>query len=75
METKENKTVDEKVTKERDILEAEKMRVQAKKQEREHTHKVNKLWMWLGVLLLIFILLWWLWTIGTFEDLFGVTNG
>ena len=57
METKENKTVDEKVTKERDILEAEKMRVQAKKQEREHTHKVNKLWMWLGVLLLIFILL------------------
>ena len=75
METKENKTVDEKVTKERDILEAEKMRVQAKKQEREHTHKVNKLWMWLGVLLLIFILLRWIWTIGTFEDLFGVTNG
>ena len=39
------------------------------------TRKVNRLWLWLGVLILVFILLWWLYSIGTFEALTGVANG
>ena len=75
METKENKQANEEIQKERDLLEAGKLKVDAKREERKHTQKVNKLWLWLGVLILIFILLWWLWSVGTFEDLIGVTNG
>lgn len=45
--------------------------------ERENntTRKNNKLWLWLGVLILVFILLYWLFSIGMFEDLSGVSNG
>lgn len=39
------------------------------------TAKVNRLWLWLGVIVLIFILLYWLFSIGMFEDLSGVING
>ena len=37
--------------------------------------KTNRLWLWLGVLTLIFILLYWLFSIGIFEDLIGYFNG
>lgn len=55
--------------------EANELRAQGRRRHENGTRKVNKLWLWLGVLFLIFILIWWLWTIGTFEDLTGVTNG
>lgn len=55
--------------------EAARLKVDARRHEEKGVRKSNKLWLWLGVLLLIFILLWWLWSIGTFEDLIGVTNG
>ncbi|MCM1320407.1 MAG: hypothetical protein NC217_08545 [Muribaculaceae bacterium] len=43
--------------------------------EREHLHEkenkerkiVNKIWLWLGVIVLVAILLYWLFAIGTFE--------
>lgn len=37
--------------------------------------KSNRLWIWLGVLVLIFILVYWLFIFGTAEDITGVTNG
>lgn len=51
------------------------LRADAKHRHNNSTRKVNKLWLWLGVLILIFILLWWLYSIGTFEALTGVDNG
>lgn len=51
------------------------LRYNAKKRQEETTRKNNRLWLWLGVIILIFILVYWLWTIGIFEDLTGVTNG
>ena len=35
----------------------------------------NRLWVWLGVLVLIFIILYWLFAIGTFGDLANWFNG
>lgn len=55
--------------------EANELRAEGKNRHRNHTRKVNKLWLWLGIIILIFILVWWLWTFGTAEDLTGVTNG
>lgn len=55
--------------------EGRSLKAQGKMRKRENTTKINKLWIWLGVLLLIFILLWWLMSIGMFEDLTGVSNG
>lgn len=37
--------------------------------------RTNRLWVWLGVLVLIFILLYWLFAIGTFGDLANWFNG
>lgn len=55
--------------------EARRLRVDGKVRRNNSTRRVNRLWLWLGVLALIFILLWWLYSIGTFEALSGVTNG
>lgn len=75
MDTKEKRT--EEIRKDHEHLdtEANSLRANAKNKRNESTRKVNRLWLWLGVLILIFILLWWLWSIGTFENLTGVTNG
>ncbi|MDE7403332.1 MAG: hypothetical protein K2M87_07975 [Muribaculaceae bacterium] len=55
--------------------EANSLRANAKKNRNNSTRKTNKLWLWLGVLVLVFILLWWLFAMGTFEDMLGVFNG
>ena len=39
------------------------------------TQRGGRLWVWLGVLVLIFILLYWLFAIGTFGDLANWFNG
>ncbi|MDE6017775.1 MAG: DUF2269 domain-containing protein [Muribaculaceae bacterium] len=39
------------------------------------TQKGSRLWVWLGVLVLIFILIYWLFAIGTFGDLANWFNG
>ena len=55
--------------------EARRLRADGKVRHNNSTRKVNRLWLWLGVLILVFILLWWLYSIGTFEALTGVANG
>jgi len=54
---------------------AERIMSEGRKRKERGTRKVNTLWLWLGVIILIFIILWWLWTIGIFEAVTGVTNG
>ena len=62
---------------ERDIArdQADMVKADGKMERNNRTRKVNRLWLWLGVLILIFILVWWLFSIGTFEDLLGTVNG
>ncbi len=57
-----------------DIIE-NSMRAEARNRKRESTRKINSLWLWLGVLILIAILLYWLFSIGIMESLAGVFNG
>lgn len=50
--------------------------LQESRQDKEAgTQRTNRLWVWLGVLVLIFILLYWLFAIGTFGDLANWFNG
>lgn len=51
------------------------MPAEGKNHKRHDTVKTNKLWMWLGIIVLIFILIYWLFAVGTFEDMLGVFNG
>lgn len=59
----------------------EEMRNEGKELEKSRQRKEmgsqgsNRLWVWLGVLILIFILLYWLFAIGTFGDLANWFNG
>lgn len=50
-------------------------RANQKERYNNNVRKNNKLWLWLGVLVLVFILLFWLFSIGMFEDLAGTING
>ena len=53
---------------------ARSMEAEQKDKQREKTRRMNKLWLWLGVMILVAILLWWIFSIGFFEDTSGVTN-
>lgn len=52
-----------------------KLPANGKNRKRKDTGKTNRLWLWFGVIILIFILLYWLFSIGIFEDLTNVFNG
>lgn len=69
----------EKQIKEKETLDAEiaanSLRANGKNQHRENTRKINRLWLWLGVLVLVAILLYWIFSIGLLESLTGVSNG
>ncbi len=54
---------------------ANSLPAEGKNRKRNSTVRTNKLWMWLGVIVLVFIILYWLFAIGTFEDFLGVFNG
>ncbi len=54
---------------------AEELMAEGKRKKNNGKRKVNNLWLWLGVIILIFILVWWLWTVGMVEDTTGITNG
>ena len=41
---------------------ADSLRANGKNRKRNSTSRINKLWLWLGVLILIAILIWWLFT-------------
>lgn len=55
--------------------EAMGLRASGKVRKNNGIAKSNRLWLWLGILILIFILVWWLFSIGTFSDIIGTTNG
>lgn len=54
---------------------AESMQAAGKMKKRHDSSKTNRLWLWLGVIILIFIIVYWLFSIGLFEDMTGVING
>lgn len=56
-------------------LTAESLPASGKVRKRRDTARINRLWIWFGVLVLIFILLFWLFAIGTFGDLADWFNG
>lgn len=40
-----------------------------------NSNKSRKIWLAVGAIVLIIVLLFWLYSIGTFEDVIGVSNG
>ena len=54
---------------------ADGLRANGKNVKRHDTKRINKLWLWLGVLVLLAILLWWLFTYVIFADSVGAFNG
>lgn len=54
---------------------SESLMAEGKMRKRHDTRKTNRLWLWLGVIVLVFILLFWLFAIGTFGDLVNWFNG
>ena len=54
---------------------AQSMKAEEKNKHRENTRRINRLWLWLGVLVLVAILLYWIFSIGLLESVSGVSNG
>ncbi len=54
---------------------ADKLKADAKGRKRKNSRRTNNWWLWFGVIILIFILVWWLWTMGIFGDMTGGFNG
>ena len=54
---------------------ADSLRANGKNEKRHSTKNINKLWLWLGVLVLVAILLWWLFTYVIFADEAALING
>lgn len=54
---------------------ANSLKAKSKMDKNKSTAKTNKVWMWFGVIVLIAILLWWLFSIGIFDAIVGTTNG
>ncbi|MBD5201675.1 MAG: hypothetical protein HDS85_06475 [Bacteroidales bacterium] len=65
----------EKHVRENERQDNENLLANGKNRKRTDTGRTNRLWLWLGVIVLIFILLYWLFAFGTFEDLMNVFNG
>lgn len=58
-----------------DDMIANSLKAKGRDRKRDNTKRINNLWLWFGVLILIAILLYWLFSIGIFESLAGVFNG
>ena len=54
---------------------AQSMKAEEKNKHRENARRINRLWLWLGILVLVAILLYWIFSIGLLESLTGVANG
>lgn len=53
---------------EEDTLIEMRRNIDARNRNYRNYKRSNKWWIWFGILVLIFILLWWLWTVGIFGD-------
>jgi len=54
---------------------ADSLKKQGKERRRDSMRKVNSLWLWLGILILVAILLYWIFSIGIIGDATGAFNG
>lgn len=54
---------------------AGELKEEGRMRKEDGKQRSSRLWIWLGVLVLIFILLYWLFAIGTFGDLANWFNG
>lgn len=54
---------------------ADSLRAEGKNEKRRSTKRINKLWLWLGILVLVAILVWWLFSYVIFADEVGAFNG
>jgi len=72
---KENESLEkkaERLEKEREVNDdmiAEKLKADRYVRKNESARRVNRLWLWFGILILIAILLYWLFSIGIMDDL------
>lgn len=51
------------------MREEDRLKEEGRLRKEESTNRSSRLWVWLGVLLLVFIIIYWLFAIGTFGDL------
>lgn len=68
LQEKENKAFEE-------MRRAGKNLQESRRQDDDVPQRSNRLWMWLGALVLIFLIIYWLFAIGTFGDLADWFNG
>ena len=72
----ENKNLQEKENKAfEEMRRAGKNLQESRQQNDDGTQRSNRLWVWLGALVLIFLIIYWLFAIGTFGDLANWFNG
>lgn len=57
------------------IREEGKLKEEGRKRKMAGTKRSNNLWIWFGVIVLVFIIVYWLFAIGTFGDLQNWFNG
>lgn len=50
---------------------ANSLKAEGRERHRENTRKINRLWLWLGVLILVAILLYWLFSMGLMKSIAG----
>ena len=50
---------------------ANSLKAEGRERHRENTRKINRLWLWLGVLVLIARLLYWLFSMGLMKGIAG----
>lgn len=53
----------------RESVEINRLRADEKIRRNQSTRKVNRLWMWLAIIILVFILFWVIFSTGAFESL------
>ncbi|MDO4335335.1 MAG: hypothetical protein Q4C37_05830 [Bacteroidales bacterium] len=58
-----------------EMREEGRLKEEGRLRKEEGTNRSSRLWIWLGVLVLVFILIYWLFAIGTFGDLQNWFNG
>lgn len=52
-----------------------RLKEECRKRKADGTRRSNNLWIWFGVIILVFIIIYWLFAIGTFGDLQNWFNG
>lgn len=59
----------------REDLISESLPAEGREKKRHNTRKINNIWLWFGVMVLIAILLYWIFSIGLLGDSVNAFNG